>query len=137
MLSVNLWLAARAVKVSDRLPRPWPNLPDHLRLPRLAAAGFAVLAAGRLLPAPFGVAAGVLAAALGTVFAFEGLATAHVLTRGIPARPIALGAVYLTVVLLRPGPVYALALLGCIDCLVPGLRRGAGIKITKLPTRRR
>ena len=136
MLAINLWLAARTVKISDRLPRPWPNLPDALRLPRFAAAGLAVLVAGLFLPAPFSVAAGVPAAALGVVFAFEGLAAAHVLTRGLAARPAALAAIYLAVVLLMPWPLFALALLGCIDCLAPQLRRGAGIRITKLPTRR-
>ena len=52
------------------------------------------------------------------------------------ARGAALGAVYVAVVCLMPWPLFALALLGCIDCLIPHLRRGSGIRITKLPTRR-
>ena len=136
MLAVNLWLAARSVQLSSLLVRPWPNLPDSLHLPRLAVAGFAALGAASLLPGPYGVAAAVLAAALGVLFAFEGLAAAHVLTRGLSARIVTLTAVYLATAFLMPWPLLALALLGCIDCLVPGLRRGSGIRITRLPTRR-
>ncbi|MGI4765157.1 MAG: hypothetical protein ACRYGP_08855 [Janthinobacterium lividum] len=136
MLAVNLWLAARSVQLSSLLVRPWPNLPDALHLPRLTVAGFAALGAASLLPGPFGIAAAVLAAALGVLFAFEGLAAAHVLTRGLTARIVTLTAIYLATALLMPWPLLALALLGCIDCLVPSLRQGSGIRITKLPTRR-
>lgn len=136
MLAVNFWLAARSVQLSSLLVRPWPNLPDALRLPRVAVAGFAALGATSLVPDPYGIAAAVLAAALGILFVFEGLAAAHVLTRGLSARIVVLTAVYLATALLMPWPLLALALLGCIDCLVPGLRRGSGVKITKLPQRR-
>ena len=97
---------------------------------------FAAFGAASLLPDPYGVAAAVLAAALGILFVFEGLAAAHVLTRGLSARIVTLTAIYLATALLMPWPLLALALLGCIDCLVPGLRRGSGIRITKLPKRR-
>ncbi len=136
MLSANLWLAGRAVAISERLARPWPNLPDALRMPRAAAALFGALVACAVLPDPFGLAAAVMAAALGIVFVFEGLATAHVLTRGLAARGATLAAVYLAVALLMPWPLFALALLGCIDCLFPRLRRGPGLRITKLPKRK-
>ena len=136
MLAVNLWLAARSVQVSSLLVRPWPNLPDALRLPRLVVALFAAAGAASLLPDPYGIAAAVVAAALGILFAFEGLAAAHVLTRGLSARIVVLTAIYLATALLMPWPLLALALLGCIDCLVPALRRGSGLTITKLPTRR-
>lgn len=136
MLSVNLWLAGRTVEISRRLPRPWPNLPDSLRMPRQAAVGFVILAAAVFLPDPVRLAAAVMAAALGIVFVFEGLATAHVLTRGLSARAATLGAIYVATVFLMPWPLFALALLGLIDCLVPRLRQGSGIRITKRPTRR-
>ncbi len=136
LLACNLWLAARTVHISERLPRPWPNLPDALRMPPLSAGVFALLIAGAFLPDPFGIAAAVMAASLGVVFIFEGLAAAHVLTRGLSARGAILSAIYLTTLLLMPWPLIALALLGCIDCLFPKLRRGSGFRITKLPTRR-
>ncbi|MGI3899679.1 MAG: DUF2232 domain-containing protein [Janthinobacterium lividum] len=136
MLSVNLWLAGRAVKISERLLRPWPNLPDALRMPRFSAAAFAVFVAAGFLPDPFGLAATVVAAALGVLFVFEGLATAHVLSRGLSARYATLAAIYLATIFLMPLPLFALALLGLIDCLVPQMRRGSGIKINTLPKRK-
>ncbi|MBF6689877.1 hypothetical protein, partial [Acinetobacter baumannii] len=47
MLLANLWLAGRVVLISGRLPRPWPDVPSVLRLPRLTpvlVAGGAALA---------------------------------------------------------------------------------------------
>ena len=136
MLSVNLWLAGRAVMISERLLRPWPNLPDALRMPRFSAAVFVVFATAGFLPDPFGLAATVVAAALGMLFVFEGLATAHVLTRGLSARYATLAAIYLATMFLLPLPLFALALLGLIDCLVPQMRQGSGIKINTLPKRK-
>lgn len=136
MLAVNLWLAGRTVEISRRLARPWPNLPDSLRMPRPAAVAFVILASAVFLPEPFGLAAAVMAAALGIAFVSEGLAAAHVLTRGLAARAATLAAIYLATVFLMPWPLFALALLGLIDCLVPRLRQGSGIRITKRPKRR-
>jgi hypothetical protein len=105
-------------------------------MPRPAAAALAVLVAGSFLPDPYGLAFAAMAAALGMVFVFEGLATAHVLTRGLSARGAILGAIYLVTVFVMPWPLFALALLGCIDCLVPRLRRGAGLVTTNHPNGR-
>ena len=80
-------------------------------------------------PASVGVAVRVPAAALGILFVFEGLAAAHVLTRGVVARRTILAAVYLTTVFLLPWPLLALVVLGCIDCFAS--LRGFGIKISK------
>ena len=136
MLSLNLWLAGRAVAISDRLPRPWPTLPDAVRLPRPAAGLLAGLVAAALLPGPLGLAASVMAATLAVVFVFEGLAAVHVVTRGLSARGAILGAIYLVTVLVIPWPLLALVILGCTDCLVPSLRGRAGIAFTKTPKRR-
>ncbi len=133
MLSFNLWLAGRVVLISQRLTRPWPNLPDSIRLPRRAVIAFAALLIAILLPGPFGLACAILAAALGMAFVFEGLATAHVLTRGFAARRATLAAIYLTVVFLMPWPLLALALLGCIDCL--SALRGRGPTLPNQPSR--
>ena len=136
VLGINLWLAARSAQLSGWLARPWPNLPDGLRLPRPAVGAFAILGVAVLLPDPFGLAAAVVAGALGLAFAFEGLAAVHVLTRRLSARAALLAGVYLAVLAVEPWPLLALVLAGCIDCLVPQMRRGAAIKITKLPKRR-
>lgn len=116
MLSVNLWLAGRITRVSERLRRPWPEVPEGLRLPG-AAAGLFIVA---LLPAafggPIGTAAGVVAAALGLAFALQGLGAAHVLTRGFRGRGSILALIYI-VTLAMPVAVVALCLLGLVDCL--------------------
>ncbi len=121
MLLVNLWVGARVAQVSRRLARPWPNVPDGLRLPRPAAlilAAGAGLAFAAGLDTALGAAAATVAAPLGLVFALQGLGTVHVLTRGFPARPGVLLLIYLVTLLLRPSAL-ALALLGVIDCLGP------------------
>ena len=133
MLSFNLWLAGRVVLISQRLTRPWPNLPDSIRLPRRSVAAFVALLVAILLPGPFGLVCAIMAAALGMAFVFEGLATAHVLTRGFAARRATLAAIYLTVVFLMPWPLFALALLGCIDCL--GALRAPGPTPPNQPSR--
>ena len=117
MLSFNLWLGGRVVLMSQRLPRPWPTLADNLRLPKAAVAVLGGLLLLALMPDPFGLAARVVAAALGMTFVFEGLATAHVLTRGLMARRLILASIYAAVVLLMPYPLIALALIGCIDSI--------------------
>ena len=117
MLSFNLWLGGRVVLMSQRLPRPWPVLADNLRLPKRAVAVMGGLLLTALLPDPVGLAARVVAAALGMTFVFEGLATAHVLTRGLMARRLILASIYAAVVLLMPYPLIALALIGCIDSI--------------------
>ncbi len=116
MLCINLWLAARVTRVSQRLVRPWPNVPDGLRLPAAAAGVFIVA----LLPAAFGglpgTICGVVAAALGLAFALQGLASAHVLTRGFGGRGSILALIYIVTVAI-PLAVIALALIGLVDCL--------------------
>src|SRR5262245_14291457 len=54
---VNLWLAARIVKVSGRLTRPWPDL-AALTLPASAAGLLAAALAGSFLPDLVGILSG-------------------------------------------------------------------------------
>jgi hypothetical protein len=117
MLAANLWLGGRVVRTSQRLARPWPNIADGIRLPpRIAILFFALLAAA-FLPDPPGLVAAVAAAAFAMAFVFEGLAAAHVVTRGLAARRLILSAIYATILFLMPWPLLALALLGCLDSL--------------------
>ena len=136
LLSINLWLAARTVQISGRLPRPWPSLPDSIRLPRAAAGLLVLLVAAAFLPGPAGAAAAVVAGALAVVFVFQGLAALHVVTRGLAVCGAILGGLYLVTVFVVPWCLIALAVLGCLDCLVPGLRGRAGMVLTKPPKRR-
>lgn len=119
MLLVNLWLAGRISQMSHRLSRPWPNVPDALRLPHAAAGLLAfcgVLCIVQGLGDTVQTIAATLASALGLVFALQGLGTAHVLTRGFAGRAAILTVIYLVTVMVPPA-VAALALLGMVDCL--------------------
>ncbi len=120
MLLLNLWLGARVTQVSQRLPRPWPNVPDGLRLPRWSAVALAACAAigfAAGLQSAAGATASTVAAALALAFGLQGLGTVHVLTRGIVGRLIILGLAYGVIVVL-PLAAVAPVLLGLADCLL-------------------
>lgn len=110
ILAANLWLAAKAVAISQRLLRPWPFLP----LTTMPRAALGVMLGGVVLGfAPGFVGAFGLAAvgALAVAFALQGLAVLHDVSRGRPARvTILMGAYFVAVFLSQIGlPVLALA----------------------------
>lgn len=120
-LLVDLWLAGHVVRVSQRLPRPWPELADAT-LPPLAAVLFAAAIAGAaLLPDLAGVAAILLAATLSTAFAVAGFGLLHTMTRGKDGRIFILGSAYVAVVLLGL-PIVIMTAAGVADTVF-GLRR--------------
>jgi hypothetical protein len=108
-----LWLAARIVKISGRLKRPWPDL-AAMRFP--AATPFVLVAAiaGSFLPNIMGVGAAVLAASLLVAHAALGFAVLHGITRRLQSRSIVLVGVY-TAVVIFVWPALLVALLGLID----------------------
>jgi hypothetical protein len=112
----NLWLAARAVKISGRLKRPWPDL-TALTLPPSSSALLAAAIAGSFLPDLAGVLAGVLAASLLMAFAILGFAVLHAITRGMRARIVMLTALYAAAIVLG-WPVLAMAVLGLAEILL-------------------
>lgn len=124
MLMLDLWLAGRVVQGSGLLSRPWPALPENLRLPRTAAVLLILAGVVAALGGVVGVASGVVAAPLSVAFMLQGLAAAHALTRGLAARRLILCAVYFVVLSLVPSAL-ALAVLGLVDCLLPLRRREA------------
>ena len=109
----NLWLAARIVKVSGRLRRPWPDL-TQLQLPGYAAGLLAAALAGSFLPDLVGLLSGVVAASLLMAYAIIGFAVLHAITRGMGSRGFALGGAYAAVVVLG-WPVLGMSLLGLAD----------------------
>jgi hypothetical protein len=112
----NLWLAARIVKISGRLARPWPDL-AALSLPPLTAGLLAAAIAGSFLPDLVGVLFGALAASLLMAFAVLGFAVLHAITRGMGSRAIVLACVYgLTIVF--GWPVLAMSLLGLAEIVL-------------------
>jgi hypothetical protein len=83
----NLYLGARVAQISQALKRPWPDLPEHLVLPRaLGAALVLALALALLVADPYRVAAWIVVGAFAMAFVLQGLALAHAMTRGVSYR---------------------------------------------------
>ncbi len=109
----NLWLAARIVKFSGRLARPWPQLSD-LRFPPLLMAALALAVALSFVDGMLGIVAGIASAALLLAYGVLGFAVLHAMTQGLQMRPFLLGLAYAAVFLIG-WPILALCLLGLID----------------------
>jgi hypothetical protein len=122
---LNLWLAARIVKVSGRLRRPWPELPA-ITFPPLAPLFLAAAILGTFLPGMIAVVSGVFAASLMMAYTILGFAVFHVITRGVGVRIVLLAIVY-TAVLVLGWPALILSLLGLADAAF-GLRVRAARK---------
>ena len=114
-MCVNLYLAGRVSLISGNLPRRWPSIADDLSIPSAFGALFAAACGLVFLGGLPGVVAGVVAAVFGMAFALQGLAVAHVFTRGSGARPALLMSLYGLVVLMPPWPFLFLALVGLAD----------------------
>lgn len=110
---VNLWLAARVVKFSGRLARPWPDL-TAMSFPPLAAAGLAVAVALSLTGGMVAILASIVAASLVMAYGVLGFSVLHALTQGQTSRPLLLGGVYAAVIVFG-WPVVLLALLGLVE----------------------
>jgi peptidoglycan/LPS O-acetylase OafA/YrhL len=121
---INLWLAARIVRVSGRLSRPWPDL-AALSLPPIALGVFAAAIAGSFAPDLVGVLSGVLAASLLMAFAILGFAVLHAITRGLSSRPVVLAGAYAATFVIG-WPVLIAALLGFADTVLDIRGRLAG-----------
>lgn len=109
----NLWLAARVVKISGRLKRPWPDLAAWT-LPTSTPVFLAAAIAGSFLPDLVGVLAGAFAASLLMAFAMLGFAVLHAITRGMSTRALVLAAVYAAAVVLG-WPILAMSILGLAE----------------------
>ena len=116
----NLWLAARAVKISGRLMRPWPDL-GALTMPASSLALLALAIMGSLLPDLLGIVSSAFAASLFMAFAMAGLAVLHFTTRGMRGRALALASTYAAALVLG-WPVLLLTLAGIADRIL-GIRR--------------
>jgi hypothetical protein len=111
--TVNLWLAARIVRISGRLRRPPPQL-SAMQFPTYGPALTAAAIAGSFLPGLIGIAAGVLSASLLMAYAILGFAVLHALTRNVAGRPFLLGGTYAAVIIFG-WPVLVMTLLGLAD----------------------
>jgi len=112
----NLYLAARSVQLSQRLPRPWRDIPSGFILPRWLAAPMAVTLPLALVgPSPLDEYGLLAASALGVLYAMQGLAALHALSRRAAARPFMLAALYFACAVAAQWVLPALALLGLAE----------------------
>jgi hypothetical protein len=114
--TINLWLAARIVKFSGRLQRPWPHLPA-LSFPGKAAAALAVAIGLTFIGGIAGLLATVASAALVVAYGVLGFAVLHAVTRNARGRGLVLGIAYASVILFF-WPIFALCLLGLADTVI-------------------
>jgi hypothetical protein len=109
----NLWLAARVVKFSGRLTRPWPALAE-MTFPKILMAALALAIALSFLDSLVGIMAGVVSSALLMAYGVLGFAVLHAITRGIGSRPFLLGGIYASVMIFG-WPILALSVLGIAE----------------------
>ncbi len=114
LLVFYLWAAARIVKVSDRLMRPWPDLPST-QMPRNVLVLLVAAIALALVPGYPGVLGVALIGALSAAFALQGLAAFHDRSRGRPSRGALLFGLYLVLILTQGLAFVALTLFGIAD----------------------
>jgi hypothetical protein len=127
VMLLNLWLAAKAASISGQLPRPWPNM-AHLEYPPLMTVGFVASVGAALLPGMPGVMAMAFVGAFGLAYLLLGLVVMHQLVAGNPLRPLLLGALYLSI-LIVDWAALVIALIGLAEPLLElrqrALRRSA------------
>jgi len=116
MLIFNLYAAGRVTQLSQRLNRPWLDIPTQLRLPApLAAITIAAGATWMFAPEPFDPFAAAIAAPLGLIFCFQGLAVLHALSRRTPGRTALIFTLYFAFFLAPRWVGLALTLIGLAE----------------------
>jgi len=121
ILTLYVWVGAKIVHVSGRLPRPWPYIPAMM-MPRstlLMLVGAVVMASLGGFVGLFGFA---VLGALITAFGLQGLAGLHQVTAGRAHRTALLVVAYVFLFLSQGALVFALVLFGVADTAF-GLRR--------------
>jgi hypothetical protein len=109
----NLWLAARIVKISGRLKRPWPDL-SATQLPRFALLLLGLGVAGSFLPYMSGIVGGLFACTMLMAYALLGLVVLHQTTLGFSGRSFVLAGVYALIIVFA-WPILLVALIGLAD----------------------
>lgn len=117
VLTLNLWIAAKVVAISQRLPRSWPSIVATRMPPRalLLLAGAVIVS---FAPGLVGVLALGFAGALLMAFALQGLALLHDVSRGRPGRTGLLVGAYVLLTFIAHTVLPLLALAGIADTAV-------------------
>jgi hypothetical protein len=113
---LNLWLAARVVRFSGRLARPWPQL-SAMRFPSWLTAALALVIALSFADGIIGIVAGVMSASLLMAYGVLGFAVLHAITQGMNSRPFVLGGAYVAVLMIG-WLILAICLLGVLDTAI-------------------
>ncbi|MER2194900.1 hypothetical protein [Methylobacterium brachiatum] len=114
LLTFYLWASARIVKISGRLPRPWPDLPSTA-MPRTTLVTLAAAVLMCFAPGFIGVFGVALVGAFSAAFALQGLAAFHDRSRGRPGRGLMLFGMYLILFVTQGVALVALTLFGLAD----------------------
>jgi Predicted membrane protein (DUF2232) len=123
IFAINLYLAGRIARASDRLGRAWPDLASlayPTAFPLLAVAAFAASFA----PGVLGVVGTSFSGALLVAYVIAGLALMHFIARG--RAPWLLWLVYGALLLLGPYAALALTLAGLLEPVI-NLKRRLGL----------
>ncbi|WP_414471202.1 DUF2232 domain-containing protein [Microvirga sp. M2] len=132
-MGLYLWLAAKVVSASGRLPRPWSPVPG-LSMPR-AILWAPILAFVLIQFEGFVGALGyALFGALLMAFTLQGLAVIHERTQGKPGRGFILAGLYALLFLTQGVMVTALSLFGLADTIFGFRRRFGGNRPKHPPT---
>jgi hypothetical protein len=110
---LDLWLAARILRISGRLKRPWPDL-AAMRLPATTPLALAAALAASFASGVPGFVAALVAGSLLFAYAVIGFAVMHDITRHLHGRAVMLIGMYTTVIVLI-WPVLLMGLLGLVD----------------------
>ena len=114
LLTFYLWASARIVRISGRLPRPWPDLPSTA-MPRTTLATLAAAILMCFAPGYVGVFGMALVGAFSAAFALQGLAAFHDRSRGRPGRGLMLFGMYLILFVTQGIALVALTVFGLAD----------------------
>jgi len=114
--TANLWLASKIITASGRAIRPAFDL-NEIEYPRILPLVLAGTLALTFVPGIVHVIALAATASLTLAFMFLGLLVIHAIVPTSPARPVFLGAFYVTVFILLKYAYLALALVGIMEAI--------------------
>ncbi|WP_445500569.1 DUF2232 domain-containing protein [Microvirga sp. G4-2] len=132
-LAFYLWLAAKVVSVSKRLPRPWSPMPE-LAMPRSALLAPVLAFVLVQFDGFIGALGYAIFGAFLMAFTLQGLAAIHERTQGKPGRGFILAGLYVLLFLTQGVMVAALSLFGLADTLFGLRRRFGGNRPNQPPT---
>jgi hypothetical protein len=112
-----MWIAAHIVRLSEILPRPWPDFTQIDYPYKLSFVLVALLVLSFITPGLGGLILSGFAGALMLAFLLLGLAVVHYVTRPYPSRGLILFGTYVAVIFIGWGSL-VLIVLGIVEPLI-------------------